>query len=358
MKNKIISICAVLLIIFSLTACDLPFIKNKKEPIPEQSEAEVVDSEYPVIIGDIEIKERPQAVVSLSPAITEKIYDLDLQDTLVGVSDYTSYPQDATDIIFCGTSMIPNTKLIKDLKADLVLCNTDLPQSDLESLEKTGIQVVVVRTASTMDEVWENYSNLAQILGGKEAGKMLGDAFVENIKSWYNQVKDISASQETIHVAYLRELEYTFATGDTVESEIMSEINMNNIASAYSDWKFPEEELKSEQGVASLRALNRVFIDDNDVTIQKLEQDENYRYYSFVIEDRYTVINPAAFERQGLSMFAEIAKMVESCWEGVEVPPIDGFDISQTEDNEEENPEENIEDTGAEDEITDPNMDN
>ena len=68
---------------------------GKEEPqgTVSSSAPEPVDRNFPVSIGEIRIPERPERIVSLSPALTEVLCELGAESRLAGVSDFCDYPQ-------------------------------------------------------------------------------------------------------------------------------------------------------------------------------------------------------------------------------------------------------------------------
>ena len=61
---------------------------------PSQARQEEPDPNWPVAIGDIRVAEKPERIVSLSPALTEVLYELGGGDRMAGVSAYCDFPAD------------------------------------------------------------------------------------------------------------------------------------------------------------------------------------------------------------------------------------------------------------------------
>jgi len=73
----------------------------------------------------------PRRVVSLSPALTEIMYALGLEDRLIGVTPYCKYPPEAQEKTRVGTIFKPNLELLARLKPDRILMNAR--NSELET---------------------------------------------------------------------------------------------------------------------------------------------------------------------------------------------------------------------------------
>ncbi|MHC5034378.1 MAG: ABC transporter substrate-binding protein [Planctomycetota bacterium] len=84
---------------------------------------------------------RSRRVVCMSPAVAEIVFALGAGDRVVGVSQYTTYPPEATRKPTCGGFMNPNYELILSLQPDLILT-----QGEAEKLTSfgrdNGIEVV------------------------------------------------------------------------------------------------------------------------------------------------------------------------------------------------------------------------
>ena len=64
--------------------------------------------------------EAPRRIVSLSPSTTEILYALNLDDRVVGVTDFCNYPPEAKQKTRLGGFLDPNFEAIASLKPDMV----------------------------------------------------------------------------------------------------------------------------------------------------------------------------------------------------------------------------------------------
>ncbi|OQX54843.1 MAG: hypothetical protein B5M54_04350 [Candidatus Aminicenantes bacterium 4484_214] len=63
----------------------------------------------------------PQRIISLAPNITEILYQLDLQDKIIAVTQYCDYPPEVKEKPTIGGYINPNLEKIIALKPDLIL---------------------------------------------------------------------------------------------------------------------------------------------------------------------------------------------------------------------------------------------
>jgi len=88
-------------------------------------------------------------IVSLSPSITEILFELGLGDKVVGVTRYCDYPPEARQKSQVGGYIDPNYELIMELRPDLVILSIE-HRDQSEALEQLGLttQMVDYRTIS------------------------------------------------------------------------------------------------------------------------------------------------------------------------------------------------------------------
>lgn len=117
----------------------------------------------------------PRRMVSLSPAVTSMLFELGLQDRLVGVTRYCRLPPGYAGLPRLGGGDAPLEGLMA-VKPDLVLAGTVLPESEVRRLESLPLAVVVFRQ-QTFEDIFEDATALAALLGaGAEARARIGEA--------------------------------------------------------------------------------------------------------------------------------------------------------------------------------------
>ncbi len=84
-----------------------------------------------------------QRVVSLSPAVTETIFQLGAESALVGRSRVCDFPAQARELPVAGDFGIPDAEAILKLRADLVITNLMVNPVAAKTLERRGVRVWV-----------------------------------------------------------------------------------------------------------------------------------------------------------------------------------------------------------------------
>jgi len=117
----------------------------------------------------------PRRVVTLAPNLTEIVFALGAGDRLVGVSEYSDYPEAARAIPRIGGLEV-DAERVAALRPDLVLAVAEgNAQGSVRALQAAGLPVTVTPSGS-LDAVLQSVRLVAERLGVPEAGRRLADA--------------------------------------------------------------------------------------------------------------------------------------------------------------------------------------
>ncbi len=121
--------------------------------------------------------ESPERIVSLSPAITESIYLLDLGDRVVANTQYCNRPQEAKGKEKIGTLLDINVEKILGLEPDMVLACALTPEEDLEQLNMLGVSFFRAPEAKNFSQLCDQFVELGIVVGrGRHAMSIVKDA--------------------------------------------------------------------------------------------------------------------------------------------------------------------------------------
>jgi len=131
--------------------------------------------------------EKPvNSIISLSPTITEMVYFVNAGDTLIGRTDYCSYPEGVNQVESIGGYFDPNKEKILLLDADVVLADSiQCTTGDVEWLQSQGVTVIVL-APSDIEGVMRDIILIGEITGNKTVAT---DA-VAGLKARINAVTD------------------------------------------------------------------------------------------------------------------------------------------------------------------------
>lgn len=304
--RRITALLLALLLLLAFAACG----KQETED-PEQTEAPELEepAEYPVELRDTIILEEPEGVVSLSPALTELMQEMGLGGTLEGVSDYCD-----SNLPRCGTPQQIDFDAIEDSGADLVVTTAALAEEDLTELLQMDIDVLVLPRAGSLEELKDLYIDLGRAVMGEITGRRMGEDLWKGFEDRMNDLalrgEEFAAAQESAPtVIFLRMLDFTMATGDTFEHDLLEEMGFQNLAAGYGDWVFPQDK--------AAELTPTLIISDDAITIPVLEKNATYKGTQAVIKDQVVTVDMEAFERQTPRLLDELERVADFLFDGV-----------------------------------------
>ncbi|MBZ0297100.1 MAG: helical backbone metal receptor [Anaerolineae bacterium] len=102
---------------------------------------------------DAPVKQPPRRVVSLVPSVTESLFDLNVGDRLVGITDYCVYPEaGVAGLPRVGGTKNPDVDQIIALTPDLVIANQEEnARASVDKLLEAGIPVWVTFPKTVRD---------------------------------------------------------------------------------------------------------------------------------------------------------------------------------------------------------------
>lgn len=102
---------------------------------------------------DFPIETPPETVVSLVPSMTETLFDLNLGDRLIGITDYCVHPAERVNILpRIGGTKNPDVRRIIEMQPELVIANQEENRkADVLALREAGIPVWVTFPKSVTD---------------------------------------------------------------------------------------------------------------------------------------------------------------------------------------------------------------
>jgi len=120
----------------------------------------------------VDIKPVPRRIVSLAPHITEILFDLGVGDRVVGVTQYSDYPPEASGIPRVGSYVRLNLEKIVSLAPDLVLSTSDgNPREAVLRLSKIGIPVFVLSPPSDLEGIFASILTIGVVTQREEAAR-------------------------------------------------------------------------------------------------------------------------------------------------------------------------------------------
>ena len=237
------SLLALLVVCLADWALDVPArLEGLTLPGGSSSSATVKEGQdWPAMVGDRLVSEKPEKVVSLSPMITEALLSLPGHEALCAVTEYCDAR--STGLATVGTPLLPRTEDIIALAPDYVLCQTPLAGPVQTELEEAGVEVIQMDTPADLAALREFYGQLGALLGGNETGRALGYGVIDRLESTLAAYD--AALPEKASALLLPDLSGLAATVDTAEWTLLGQVFRHPLPDA-ADWLAGAECLTDE----------------------------------------------------------------------------------------------------------------
>lgn len=169
----------------------------------------------------------PQRIISLSPATTEILFSLGLNDRMVGVTTFCDQPEEAKRKAKAGGMSNPSLEAIVSLRPDIVVLTTDGNPREVEDRLK-GLRIqTYVWTERTLAGLPQGIRTLGQAMGVASRGEELAGEIERTLKSTKNKVQ----SKEKIKAMYIVWPEPLMVAGPgTAVDDAMTLLGMENVA--------------------------------------------------------------------------------------------------------------------------------
>lgn len=176
----------------------------------------------------------PRRIVSLVPSQTELLYDLGLNDEVIGITKFCIYPEEwyKSKTRVGGTKKL-KINLIRDLKPELIIGNKEEnTKEDIENLK--NIAPVWMSDIYSLEDSFEMIEELGLITNTHEKAQKI----ILNIKSEFSSVK---TGKDKKTVLYLIWKNPFFAAGaKTFIDDLIKKCGWINLCKEdrYPEWKF------------------------------------------------------------------------------------------------------------------------
>ena len=170
----------------------------------------------------------PQRIVSFSPTHTEMLFAIGAGDQVVAVDSLSTYPAETEAVLTDLSAFEPNVEAISKFEPDLVVVSED-SSGISQQLVAIGIDTWIGVTPTTIDEVYEQITELGERVGRVEGA----EALVADMKSSIDEIVS-GAPVLDEPLTYYHELDDTYysVTSSTFIGSLYSMLGLRNIADA------------------------------------------------------------------------------------------------------------------------------
>lgn len=177
-------------------------------------------------------------IISLIPSNTEILYELGLGDKVVGVSTVDDYPKEVKDKKQFDAMKLNKEALLK-AKPDLIFAHESQKSTDgkvLNGLKDSGVKVVYVKDAQSIDEMYETFKQVGKVTGKEKEANALVKETKNNIKKVVNSVPKDAKSQK-VFMEVSSEPEIYTAGKNTFFDDMLKQLKAKNSFSNLDGWQ-------------------------------------------------------------------------------------------------------------------------
>ena len=162
----------------------------------------VVAAAEVVVVDDngqqIKLAVPAKRIVSLAPNITEVLFHIGAGEKIVGADEYSTYPEEAKDILRVNNHAAANYELILSLEPDLVIAwQSGNGNKIIDPLRKLGIPVFVVET-NKMDAIPSLFRRFGKLSGHGDQAEQRAHEFSRRLQ----ELRAAQAGKSVIKVFY------------------------------------------------------------------------------------------------------------------------------------------------------------
>jgi len=294
-----------------------PKITTTEKPTTE-TEEEAFKIEYPVTVTDdvdkeITLTEEPDKIISLAPGNTEILFALDLDEELVGVDDFSNYPEEVESIEKIGDAFNLNMEKIIELEPDLILTLKGNEEA-VKEFEDFGIAVYTL-DANNIENVLEDISEIGQLMDRVERAEELTSEMQEKIDEIKTLVADVS-DEDKPKVFYMVWNEPIMSAGSgTFINDLIELANGINIVAAdgLEGWLEYSLEKLIEHNPDVIIAPKSLA-----PTSETITADERFSSIKAVLENRVVVVDDDSVSRIGPRIVEGFKQIAQALYPDIE----------------------------------------
>jgi ABC-type Fe3+-hydroxamate transport system substrate-binding protein len=187
----------------------------------------------------ISLSQPPKRIISLVPSQTEYLWDLGLQQEIVGITKFCIHPDEMYRTVerVGGTKQLDIAK-IQALQPDLIIGNKEENEkSQIEALE--NIAPVYMSDVNTLDDAYAMMFDLAKLCGKEEKGRKL----INSAKTEMDACKNVFDGKKVLYCMWYQP--WMAVASDTFIDGVLLHLGFENVLKHKS--RYPEffwEEIK------------------------------------------------------------------------------------------------------------------
>ncbi|WP_071460554.1 cobalamin-binding protein [Bacillus massilinigeriensis] len=139
-------------------------------------------------------------LVSLCPSNTELLEYMGLSNQLVGIDDYSDWPESVQHLPRLGPDLSINIDLVEELQPDLVLASLSVPgmEKNIAALQDRGIPHIVLNPQS-LEDIEKDLILTGKAIGEQQRGQMAAEIFRNRLKELQKEGERLITGQPRLY---------------------------------------------------------------------------------------------------------------------------------------------------------------
>lgn len=227
-------------------------------------------------------------VVAAGGSITEIIYALGQQDTLVGVDSTSVYPASAPDKPQIGYVRQLSPEGVLSLSPDLLIGESDAgPEKVIQQLTDTELQIELISEHDNFAGIEQKIQTIAGLLGADDAGDVLVDEVKADKAALNHIVNQVEEAPKVLFVLSLRGGSPIVSGAGTSAHDVINAAGGVNAAGELEGWKPLSTEAAVPLNPDVIITMGRAGQHNTD----KLAELPHFRFSNAVKNNRVFVVN-------------------------------------------------------------------
>ncbi len=259
----------------------------------------------------VTIENPPERIVSLSPANSEILFALGLDEKIVGVTEYCTYPEAALSKEKIGGFSTVNIEKVSVLNPDLIVAADGNSEETVAHLRELGFTVITIN-ADTIDTTLDDILLLGKATGADDEAEVL----VSSMKEDLAEIAEKTSAEEKPTILHCMWTDPLWVSGSgTFQDEMITAAGGINAAAAEEGWVAltMEKFLTMNPDIIVVDSGNGMGVGADDALRDFFLKDPRMQSLSAVQNERVYVVNADIIDRggprivEGVEALAEIA---------------------------------------------------
>lgn len=240
-------------------------------------------------------------IVSLSPYVTENLFDLGSEKNVVGVTNYCNRPKAAEQKTKIGGIVNLNVEAILKLNPDLIIATKeDQNFEQIKRLRDLGLKVFVLQEVKSYDDIKQNFLTISVLVDKKN----LAVKKLSTVQKKLDFIMQKNLNRKTQKIFFIIEADPIITVGkNSFINDTLKFLNAENIVNIQN----PRYPIFSKEKILELTPkINAIIF----LSESKKTSGDNVKFFENIKSQKFNV-NPDVFSRASLKAFYEAVNILD-----------------------------------------------